>query len=416
MNFTICKQKIINLLKWSERFTKTDMTYITKGGFWWVTGKVGLFLISLVTMVAFARWLDPINYGTYQFVLAGLTLLAIFTLPGINTALIKSIAQKKEGTLQLAIKERASWGTIGTIFSLGLAAWYFMQGNNILAVAFFLGGLLIPFRTTFTVFAAFWNGKKRFDMRAKYEVISAGLSAALVIPAIYLTDNILIIIAIFLASHTFFDWVFYHKTVKQLINHEKDYQAISFGKHLTLTTTLETIAGHLDKIIIWNFLGAVPVAIYSFAILPIQRIQEVLPITYLALPKLGENTIDEQRKKGIISKFLRMFLVSVPTATVSILIGPFLYKFIFPQYLESIVYFQALSLLIALSPFLLLGASLVAEIKKEALYIISTSVPLLKIILFLTLIPYFGLWAIVAAILVAELLRGILTLYFFLKI
>ena len=181
-------------------------------------------------------------------------------------------------------------------------------------------------------------------------------------------------------------------------------------------SVLQTITIYLDKVIIWHFLGAAPLAIYIFALSPIQKIQEILPIMPLALPKLGENKIGKEEKRGIISKFLRLFAVTVPATVVLILIAPLLYKLIFPQYLDSIVYFQGLSLLIALSPFLLLSAALVTEIKKRALYIINTVAPPLKIILFLALIPHFGIWGIIAAILIDELLKGLLVLYFFLKI
>lgn len=392
------------------------MVYVAKGSFWWVAGKAGVFFISFVAMVAFANWLPKEDFGTYQFIIAGLALFAIFTLPGLNTALIKSIAQKKEGTLELAVREKIKWGTIGSFLSLGLAGWYFLQGNNLLAAAFLLGAVFVPFKQTFSVFAAFWNGRKEFDLQAKYQLISASLSALFLIPTIYPTNNVLIIIAVFLASHTFFDFLLYKKTKRQVINNEQDPKAISFGKNLTLINALQTAAEYIDKIIIWKFLGAVPVAIYAFAQLPIQKVRDMLPITPLALPKLGENKIDEQRKKGVISKFLRLFVFTIPVAAVLALIAPFLYRLFFPQYMESVVYFQALSVLIALSPFLLLNAALIAEIKKKALYITNTGAPFLKIILFFAFVPHFGIWGIVISILIAELLRGLLALYFFLKI
>ena len=416
MNFTSYKQKVLNLLRWSEMFTKTDMVYLAKGGFWFIAGKIVVFLAGFITMIAFANWLPQEEYGAYQFVLAGLAIFSIFTLSGINFSLIKSVAQGKEGTLRLALKEKIKWGIIGSIVSLGLAVWYFLQGNDFLAAAFLVGAFFVPFKETFRIFAEFWSGRKKFDILAKYEMISAGLSTLLLIPAIYLTNNVLIIITVFLAGHTFFDWIFYRRTEKQIMNKEEDRGAVVFGKHLTLMSALLIVTIYLDRVIIWHFLGAVPLAIYSFALLPIQKIQGIVPIVHLALPKLGENKIDEQRKKGIVSKFIRLFAVSIPSAVFLILIAPLLYKFIFPQYLESIVYFQALSLLIALSPFHLLIASLVAETKKGALYIINTIAPVLRIIIFLALIPQLGLWGIVAAILINELFTGLLVLYFFLKI
>jgi len=300
--------------------------------------------------------------------------------------------------------------------SLGLAGWYFWRGNEILGTAFLLGALFIPFKGTFHIFTQFWNGKKKFDLQAKYEVISAGLATLLLIPTIYLTNNVLIIIAVFLASHIFFDWLFYQKTKQRATNNEQDWKAIAFGKNLTLMNALQTATVYLDKIIVWKFLGAVPVAIYTFAKQPVEKVKNLIPIAPLALPKLGENKIDEKRKKGVIFKFLRLFAVSIPAATVLALIAPYLYRLFFPQYLESVVYFQALSGIIAISPFLLLNTALIAEMKKKALYVANTGTPFLKIILFFIFIPHFGIWGIVMAILIAELLRGLLSLYFFLRI
>jgi len=124
MNFTNYKQKVIDSLRWSQKYTETDMLYLAKGGFWWTAGRAGLFLISFLTMIAFAHWLPKEGYGTYQFVLAGLGFFTIFTLSGIDISLIKSTAQGKEGTLSLAVKEKIKFGTIGSLLSLILAGWY----------------------------------------------------------------------------------------------------------------------------------------------------------------------------------------------------------------------------------------------------------------------------------------------------
>jgi O-antigen/teichoic acid export membrane protein len=408
--------KLSTILKWSEKYTKTDMNYAVKGGFWLILAKVGLFAVSFLTMMAFAHWLDKTEYGTYQFVIAGLGLFALFSLPGINISLIKSIAQKKEGTFQLAVKEKIRWGVIGSFLSLGLAGYYFLEGNNLLASAFLIGALFVPFKQTFHIFAAFWNGRKRFDLRTKYQIASAALGAAFLILAVYLTNNVLIIIAVFLASHTFVDWFLYKRALKQTTNDEQDLAAISFGKNLTLMNSLQIAAEHIDKIIVWSFLGAPSVAIYAFAKQPIQKIRDALSIAPLALPKLGERKIDAQRKKGVFSKFLRLFAISIPAAAVLALIAPYLYGLFFPRYMESVEYFQALSTIVALSPFLLLNAALVAEMKKKALYFVNMGAPFLKIILFFALVPSFEIWGIVAAILIAEVIRGLLALYFFLKI
>jgi len=415
MKLSTLKQKLLIWLRWSQKYTKTDMVYVARGGFWLIVDKVGLSAISFLTMMAFAHWVSKEGYGTYQFAVSGLSLLAIFGLPGITTSVIKSIAQKKEGTLRLALKEKMKWGTIGSIISFGIAGYYFFQGSNLLAMSFLMVALFVPFKQGFYVYTSFWNGRKRFDLRTKYQIASAGLAALFLISAIYLTENILIIIAVFLAAHTFFDWLFYKKTVKQAANDEKDESAISFGKHLTLMNALQTATIYLDRIIVWHFLGAVPVAIYSFAKQPIDKIRDAFPIISLSLPKLGERKIDQARKKGIIAKFFKLFAVTVPAALLLALIAKPVYGLLLGTYKDSVPYFQVLCATIAISPFLLLIAGLTAEMKKRALYFVNTGAPLVKIILFLVLCPFFGLWGVIAAILIAEIIRGAMALYFFWK-
>src|SRR3989338_3126996 len=108
-------RKILEFLKWSERYTKTDMRYASMGMFWILLGKAGLSLISLATMTAFAHWLPKETYGTYQFIISLFGIAGIFTLSGISTALVGSIAQKKEGTLLAAVKEKIKWGSLGSL-------------------------------------------------------------------------------------------------------------------------------------------------------------------------------------------------------------------------------------------------------------------------------------------------------------
>jgi len=79
-------------------------------------------------------------------------------------------------------------------------------------------------------------------------------------------------------------------------------------------------------------------------------------------------------------------------------------------------YFSNKFLVIFLVPFQLIESSLIVALKKKALYITSISTSCLKLVLFLILVPFWGIWGIVAAILIAEVLRSLLALYFFLKI
>jgi O-antigen/teichoic acid export membrane protein len=391
------KQKTISFLRWSEKYTQTDMIYVAKGGFWMTVEKVFLYLFSLATMTAFARWSLKEVYGAYQYIVSITAILAIFTLPGMNNALVRVIAQGYDKTILNGAKEKIKWGLIATIICSSIAAWYIIHQNFSLGISFLIAGLFLPFNRTFQLFQSFWRGKKRFDVRAKHLILFTFLKILFLIPVIYLTNNLIVIILAYFLSQTFFGAVFFYLAVKKAEKKGKEKETISFGRHLSLIEALGTFANQIEKTIIWQSMGPTSVAIYSLAKDPTFQIKQVTPISALALPKLSEKNI-EDIKDGLLKKFYKLFLI------------------LFPAYPESIIYAQVLALDVIFYPFSLLKTSLVAKGKTKELYILQIVPPVLKIGLFLVLIPFYGIWGIIASILINEILSSGLIFYFFKKI
>lgn len=410
------KSILISTLRWSQKYTKTDMVYIAQGSFWLLTGKVGLILISLVSMMAFARFLPAENFGVYKYILSLSAMASIFALPGIKTTLVRSIAKGQDGTLGLAIREKMKFSLIGSLGLLIGAGWYAFNGNLLLAGGLFLSAIFLPANSVWPIFDVFWLGKKRFDIQSIYKFLAAFVVLLAIIPTVYFTNSVLIIIFTLFTAQAISEGFFLLKTWRARSNDEKDYEAISFGKKLTAVKFLGKIAANIDSVIIWQFLGPVQVAIYSFALLPISKIKDALLIQKLALPKLSEKTLTKNLKKGIVSKLIRLFILSFSVAGILALIAPFVYQILFPQYAESIIYFQALLILIALTPLQLLSATYLSQNKQKEIYILSIVEPVLKIILFLILVPTLGLWGIVIAIIVARILTALTNLYLFYRL
>lgn len=406
------KQNLEKFLRWSERYTQTDMVYLTHSGFWVLLGDGGLFFISFIMMLAFANLLPQESYGVYQYILAILGLFGIFSLPGLNTALVRSIAKKKEGSLLLFLKTKLKWSVLGSMGMLILAGWYYLHNQQLLAAALLIGGAFLPFYRTFTIFEAYWYGKKRFDIRSKYAVLAAVLSTGFLIPAIYFTNNILVILFALVTSSVLFEGFFFWRTLRQTKNKSEDKKDIKFGKNLTAISTIAIIAANIDKVILWKFLGPIQVAIYVFALLPLQKILSLNPIGTLALPKISESGI----RKSLLKKFVMGFAVSIPAAVILVVSARFVYSIFFPGYMDSVIYFQVLSIWVALSPFALLHIALVAEAREKELYTIIVVQSIGKIVFYIALVPFFGIWGAIIGLLGGEIIGNMLRLYFFIKI
>ena len=383
--------------------------------FFFFFGRIGVLTISFVTMMAFARWFPKEMYGTYQFVLAGIDIASIFALSGLNTTLIRSIARNSEGALITVIKKKMKWSLVGSLGLTTAAGWYLAHQNMELASSFFVAAIFLPFWTTFPLARVFWNAKKKFAKESLYKFGPALLILLALFPVIYFTNSVFWVIFTTLVAHAVFEGFLLYKTIRQLKNNEQDGSAIKFGKDMTIMDAIAKIGKNFDTVILWHFLGPIQVAVYSFSYFPIKALNNYLPIQALALPKIGEKNVKDI-KKGLLNKFFSLFFLSVPFVIANIAIIPFIYKIFFPNYLESIIYLQALSIIGIMIPFQLLETALVSDLRKKDLYVIRVGSSIFRIILLLLLTPFFGIWGVVGTILITEVVRSAMIFFFFQRI
>ena len=93
------KTKIYKLLRWSEKYTKTDMVYLAKGASWLTSGQIISSFAIVLLAIAFANLIPRETYGTYKYVISVVGALSIFTLPGINTAVVQAVARHNDKCL-----------------------------------------------------------------------------------------------------------------------------------------------------------------------------------------------------------------------------------------------------------------------------------------------------------------------------
>jgi len=58
------------ILRYSERYTQTDMVYFASGGFWLLLGQFISTISAFLLLIAFANFLPKEVFGTYQYILA----------------------------------------------------------------------------------------------------------------------------------------------------------------------------------------------------------------------------------------------------------------------------------------------------------------------------------------------------------
>ncbi|MBI1888704.1 MAG: oligosaccharide flippase family protein [Candidatus Spechtbacteria bacterium] len=407
--------KIYQILRYTQKYTGTDNVYLAHGGFWLTLQKLASFL-SILSAIAFANLLSKEVYGTYQYVLSIAAILAIPTLQSMKAAITQAVARGYEGSLYPAFWTKIKWSLIGSLASLGMAAFYFFRSNPTLGYAFLVVALLLPLLNPFSLYASYLEGKKSFKLLSIYAIASTVISIAAIILIVYLTKNVPLIIfgdfAIQIAVSAFF---FRIVTKKFPPNKARDEKTIPFGTRVSFIKIIPTIARELDQVLIWHFLGPAQVAIYAFAQkIPNQISDNLSVLNQIAFPKMSALSKEELRQK-LPKKVLRLYAFVIPLTILYLLLIPFVFHTFFPRYQDTILYAQAFSFFIFLFPLSFVGQTFDAKMQEKNIFLTSVFSPLIRITLLIILTPIFGLWGVVLTRLINSVATNTLGVFLFLK-
>lgn len=410
------KKFLLKTLRNSEKYTGTDMVYLSKNISWVSIGNGLSSLASLALVYVFGNYVSQHDYGIYQYVLSLAGILATPALSGMNTAVTAAISQGYEGTLLKALKIKIKWGLLSCLGSIGVGIYYYLQGNPILAMSFLGIAIFLPFMDSFSIFISYVEGKKQFKKSALYSFLISFIRVITLIGVIFITQNIIAIILFYFLITTLLRGAILLFILKnEKLNKKSDSESLEYGKHLSFMRIISNGVLSIENILLFHFLGAAQLAIYSFAKVPITKIGGIItPITSLAYPKFSQ-TEPEILKKTLPKKLRLLLLGMVGIVALYITLAPFLFELVLPQYTDSIIYSQIFALSLLFLPQKFLVSALTAHKQQKALYIINTVNPLLRVVLLIVLFPLFGIQGIIYAFLAGLLMNGILLSFYFKK-
>jgi len=425
--FKKVKIRIYYFINKLQGYLKIDFFYLIKGESWLMLGKAISMTSAFLLSLAWANWIDKEIFGNYQYILSLVGIISIFSLPEIGTAVVQAVARKYEGSFIRGFKTQLKWGILGSLSALGIAGYYWLQGNKNLPLSFLIIAIFLPLFNASIIYLSFLTGRKLFNIQAKYDSITQVAAAAIMILTLFSVKNflfdlpvyviLLLIISIYFLSRTILRFFFFILTkTKFQPNPKEDPKTITFGKHLSLSGLIDILTSYLDKVLLFHYLGAIELAIYAFAVLVPKQIDVLLKhISTLALPKFSVRD-KEEIKKIILRKICYLTILISVLVLIYIIIAPFIYQIFFPKYLNSISYSRLYALSIIPLSFAIIGHIFRAKMMIKQIYQVRVVIPLVRVGLFLTLIPLYGIWGALWSILVVRTFSALLFLFLFRKI
>ena len=405
------QKHIYRILRWSEKYTKTDMVYLFTSGVWGNLGAFSVSLFSFILYIAFAHFLSKESYGTYQYLLSISAIVGGFTLMGMNTAVAQAVARGYEGSLREAVRVQLRWNIIPLLGAWAFALYYTLHGNSTLGIGLFLIGIGTPFVNTFNTYGALLAGKSAFKRGFFYNLFgNIPYYGALILVAFFFNAPIPLLIANLFAQAVAL-FVLYRITLAVYKpNNKVDSETVAYGKHLSLMSLFGTVTGQMDSVLAFHFLGPANLAIYSFATAIPERLSSFFKfIPAAALPKFAVKT-DEEIKRSILAKTGIGLVAGTIIAIVYIALAKLFFILFFPTYMAAVPYSQLYGLVIITSIGAVFPTALMAKRRIKSLYIFNIAIPLIQLVLQFVGVLSFGLWGLIVAKILFWIIYGILAL------
>lgn len=346
---TTLRDRITGLIDKLGSYVHLDLRYYIRNLSYITAGQLVGAGFSVLLSIAFARLLTKDLYGQWNYILAIMGILAILSLPGMNTAIGQAVARGHDRVLTEGTKEKFKWSILGSIALLGVGTYYFMTGSTLVGKCLMISSLFFPFFENLQAFYAFLGGKKQFGKSAKYGVIIQIISISATILIIYFTRNLIVILITYLVSFSLMRGYFFRLVSKTMSSESNDKEALTFGKKMTLANIPGVISHHRGKIIAGLLLSFSDVAIFTIA-QGFQRIIRSLlePIVGLSFPKLAEME-EKEAYSAVRKRYLYLVLLTAVVAGISIALCPYIIPLFYSQrYQASVLYAQILLALLVL--------------------------------------------------------------------
>ncbi|MBA3551089.1 polysaccharide biosynthesis C-terminal domain-containing protein, partial [Patescibacteria group bacterium] len=185
-------------------------------------------------------------------------------------------------------------------------------------------------------------------------------------------------------------------------------ESLLYSKHLSAIGIFSQLSSQVDPLLLWHTASPVQLAIYSFAQAPIRELRN-LTENFLSLifPKFSTKTIDEV-KKTLPLRIFQMTVVSCIMAGAYIISAPFIFRTFLPQYIDSVFWSQLIAITLIFQSKGLIETLIIAHGKIKLRYIAIITNHSIRIILFLILIPLYGIQGAIIGTLISEFVSAII--------
>jgi O-antigen/teichoic acid export membrane protein len=320
--------------------------------FYFIKNSPPLFISNLISSGSafllayiFAHYATQEIYGQYQYIFSILGIMALFSLPGVNTAIAQSSARDFDSVLREGTKLRLKSALIGSAALILIASYFYLiRADQNLSMSLVIAAILFPTYYGLNTSLSFLQGKQRFLSFSVMQSLLLSLPILATIIIVLLNCEFKYVIMTRLGTTSLLNFVFLRFTQARYVKNSRiDKGAPSYGKHTSAIGVLGTFHYNLSSLVIGTFLGFKDLAVFSIGDLIRKELQGLIGIYYAQIfPKLAIKS-----DRGALRVLMQSFKYTIPALALLclfiMLILPIVIPLLFTmEYAESVLYAQLL--------------------------------------------------------------------------
>lgn len=371
---------------------KLDFNYFSKNIFLVLVRQGFVTLVGLAAAFIIVRLVSQQTFGEYQLALSIIGVLSLVSFSGLGIAVLNAVARGNDKSYLEAAGFSLKTSLIGSLAMILIAAYFYYNDKNALALAFLISAPLFPFLYSYR-WESFLIGKKDFSSYSLFTGAQKLFGAFSVLLGAYFTGSAVLMFFLYGLSGAISN-LFFHKRVKKMIGAEKNEEdIIRYGTFMTAVNIIPVVSNYIDKLLIAYLIGIQGLAVYAVALMIPGAIKDLIKsVMNVAIPKIAEREKEYSRVKIGSLYWLALLAGAVFSAGVIFLIPPVM-NIVFPDsYNGAVMLSQIISASFMPLPLVLLlqHYQISHKLKKEVTDF-SVYTHLIKIVLVVALVATYGL-------------------------
>jgi O-antigen/teichoic acid export membrane protein len=335
-------------------------------------------------------------------------------LTGMGNAVVQAVARGYEGTLKAGFRAQLKWALVPALVSVGIAVYYFIHGNIEIGLGLLIIAACAPLAQAYGTYGSLLEGKRDFRRLFYFSFIVSTAPYVALLIVLWWVKIPVVLLLVNLGAGALAAIYAYRKTLALYKPNDRvDPKAIPYGRNLSILGAWGSILTQLDSIMVFHFLGPVPLAVYSFATLIPERLGGMFGFVGSAsLPKFATQPLS-YIQTHISSKILRVVLAGVAATLLYALCAPLFFKLLFPRYIDALQYTELYApIIVLLAVTGITNSVFYAKRLVREIYLYSIAQPLLLVALQLPLILRWGIGGMVVARLITDIIAVSIMLFF----